>query len=1006
MGGNVDKVLKKNDKEWIRLYKQLGFREITWKNSPNIQDFWTWTDGHVFSRIDRVYIKNDFMNEIKYTEIIDLTRMISDHKMILTELDLGKRIERENFKTRWKLNEQVLENVEVINKINYFVEQIPSLKKKFKHLWYDRFIHFISNFLKIKSRELSKIKKNEINNIFEKIESLNKNREILKEIEFKEQLNILGKDLENYYENVRKGVQKRQRFAKFNFAKHPTKVLIEKINRNEDSSKIIKYRDKYGIVSKETKNILEGTTEYYKTLMGEDKEDKEKIKNYNFKIKSVKKESEEFYLNAPFTYSEVKEVIDNMEESAPGENGMTIGFFQKFFHLFGNHFVEILNDIENPLPETFNISILKLLPKNKNEIKGDNDIRPISLTNLEYRFNTKCITKRLVKLSNVIFKDFQTCSIRGRRIDDCINIIRDGILDSILSNKELYITSIDQRKAFDSLFHGYLFAMIDHMKFGYFITKNIKRLYSNSYAYVEVNKLISKIKILILRGIKQGCALSMFLYTLCIEELLIRINENLAIKGYPIKMCTIGEMQFKTTAYADDVASLNNELRSIELTFDEFKQWGVISGASINEDKTEILAINSRYKTFRGNKFVDKIKILGIIFDRTGIAKENFIKVKKNFQLSLNIWNNINLNMIERITAIRTFALSKIWYLANFIVLERSEMQEIEKMSFNFIWNNKQELIKRKTLYLDPLEGGLNMVCIWAKLDTIYYRNFLYFFRNRFRPQYQFFVYWMKFHIGKDYLPNFNIIPVGEEKERPKFLTFMINSIQKMKTLYKNWFDDLKRKSESEIGKIKNNMEKTEEEKEKIIKRLINKIEKYKGSYINGSLLMNTKEIYKLFLKKYTEVLKLGGEASNREEEIFENLNNNIKDSKLKIINYKIILNGLGLNKKFRNRYGKICYLCKKEVDEDLEHLFLSCDSIKPCLNFVENILEKKQRINSIDCVRYKRNYSKQDYLVISFYTECIWRIRNIMKHNSEKINLIAVFIKFFNKWLISQTEI
>ena len=192
---------------------------------------------------------------------------------------------------------------------------------------------------------------------------------------------------------------------------------------------------------------------------------------------------------------------------------MTIGFFQKFFHLFGNHFVEILNDIENPLPETFNISILKLLPKNKNEIKGDNDIRPISLTNLEYRFNTKCITKRLVKLSNVIFKDFQTCSIRGRRIDDCINIIRDGILDSILSNKELYITSIDQRKAFDSLFHGYLFAMIDHMKFGYFITKNIKRLYSNSYAYVEVNKLISKIKILILRGIKQGCALSMFLYT-------------------------------------------------------------------------------------------------------------------------------------------------------------------------------------------------------------------------------------------------------------------------------------------------------------------------------------------------------------------------------------------------------------------------------------------------------------------------------------------------------------
>ena len=243
---------------------------------------------------------------------------------------------------------------------------------------------------------------------------------------------------------------------------------------------------------------------------------------------------------------------------------------------------------------------------------------------------------------------------------------------------------------------------------------------------------------MILRGIKQGCALSMFLYTLCIEELLIRINDNMAIKGYPIKLCTIGENQFKTTAYADDCASLNNDLQSINLTFEEFKVWGMVSGASINEDKTEILAINSKHESFKGKKFIEKIKILGIIFDKTGIAKENFVRIKSNFQITLNIWNNINLNMIERITVIRTFALSKIWYLANFIVFERSEVQEIEKIAFKFIWNDKRELIKRKTLYLDSLEGGLNMVCIWAKLDTIYFRNFLYYFKNLYRPQYQF----------------------------------------------------------------------------------------------------------------------------------------------------------------------------------------------------------------------------------------------------------------------------
>ena len=94
-------------------------------------------------------------------EILNLTRTISDHKMIITELDLGKKIKREKYKSRWKLNEQVLENEEVTTKIKYFVKQIPKLKKRYSFLWYDKFIDFVSNYLKMKRRELSKFKMNE-----------------------------------------------------------------------------------------------------------------------------------------------------------------------------------------------------------------------------------------------------------------------------------------------------------------------------------------------------------------------------------------------------------------------------------------------------------------------------------------------------------------------------------------------------------------------------------------------------------------------------------------------------------------------------------------------------------------------------------------------------------------------------------------------------------------------------------------------------------------------------
>ncbi len=55
-----------------------------------------------------------------------------------------------------------------------------------------------------------------------------------------------------------------------------------------------------------------------------------------------------------------------------------------------------------------------------------------------------------------------------------------------------------------------------------------------SYASLVVDKYISESKIYILGGIKQGCALSMFGYSLGIEELVVNIHENVNINGYKI----------------------------------------------------------------------------------------------------------------------------------------------------------------------------------------------------------------------------------------------------------------------------------------------------------------------------------------------------------------------------------------------------------------------------------------------------------------------------------------
>ena len=123
-------------------------------------------------------------------------------------------------------------------------------------------------------------------------------------------------------------------------------------------------------------------------------------------------------------------MIKSIEDSSPGSNGLTLAFYKKFFHLFGTHFVEILNDTSAPLPKSFNETIIKLINKNLNKIKSNNDLRPISLTNFEYRIYTKVLARRFKTVSPCLFLDYQTCSVRGRRINDSINAIIGCIEDA------------------------------------------------------------------------------------------------------------------------------------------------------------------------------------------------------------------------------------------------------------------------------------------------------------------------------------------------------------------------------------------------------------------------------------------------------------------------------------------------------------------------------------------------------------------------------------------------
>ena len=330
------------------------------------------------------------------------------------------------------------------------------------------------------------------------------------------------------------------------------------------------------------------------------------------------------------------------------------------------------------------------------------------------------------------------------------------------------------------------------------------------------------------------------------------------------------------------------------------------------------------------------------------------------------------------------FGLSKLWYLLNFISLEEKEIQEFETIMFKYLWE-KSELISRKVLGSEFKHGGLNMINIRAKIDMINTRNMFYIKINMHRPQYQFSIFWMKSHF-REYITNYNITPIGMDIDRPKIYQQMIESFKKYSFNFKKWCE------------IEN------ESRKKRIEKGRKKIYLFDVKPFNN-LNFSSKFIYNLFNEDFIKIKKISSAIDNNEQERIYSKIHKLNSSKVRLTNYKLLHDGLPTNKKFRHRYDYKCYVCKKKLSEDLEHIFVKCEKSKIFYTYIkEYFLSNKAMENSLDLLRYKRKVAEEDYRVLSCFVYVVWRVRNACKHGEVGDDPCVFFNILFNKWLISLT--
>lgn len=298
-------------------------------------------------------------------------------------------------------------------------------------------------------------------------------------------------------------------------------------------------------------------------------------------------------LTKPISDAEVKRAVKAIKsDSAPGSDGMTGHFFQKYWPVIEKQVTKEVKDFfdSGSCPADWNFTQICLLPKVPNPMHMK-DLRPISLCSVAYKIISKILCTRLKVILPFIVSPTQGAFVAGRLISDNLLIAHEmihGLKTNPNCRKEFIAIKTDMSKAYDRVEWTFLEALFIKMGFD---AKWIAWIMAciSSVSYTVLLNGQTHGRIVPERGIRQGDPLSPFLFILCAEALvhvMNRAEQREVISGMRLtKKCPV----IQHLLFADDSLFLcRANLRECSEFLRCLALYGNSSGQVINFQKSAI----------------------------------------------------------------------------------------------------------------------------------------------------------------------------------------------------------------------------------------------------------------------------------------------------------------------------------------------------------------------------------------------------------------------------------
>jgi len=413
--------------------------------------------------------------------------------------------------------------------------------------------------------------------------------------------------------------------------------------------------------------------------------------------------SEAEILTKPFDSTELSQVLKRCGNTASGPDGIGFKLLKRIWDIYNPYLIDSWNYglTTKILAPSHRESVICLIEKKGKDPKKIQNLRPISLSNCDLKIITKGITHRFKNILPRIIHPMQAAYIKDRQVHDNLRLI--SLIKDYCSNKtdEPILVSLDARKAFDSVNHDFIKAILRKYNAPLAFINTFELLYNDIHSRVLINGHFTE-PFQIKRSVKQGDALSCVLFNLCIDSLIRSLEANKKISRILINNCTMP----CAIAYADDVAIITNA-QTLQHTFNTYYDFSRVSGLYLNVDKTEILRLSPLSKI---NKFflydnnnkpfsinaVSAVKICGITFANDSCTEyaENVTAKIDNLDKALIAWRKRSLSIFGRNLVLKTFGISQILYSMQNSFFSEASIKKINSICFNFLWNKKPDKIK------------------------------------------------------------------------------------------------------------------------------------------------------------------------------------------------------------------------------------------------------------------------------------------------------------------------